>query len=95
MKHGMAKWMIASAFLSAIFGHVAALQPIASQTDSAAENTPRANAPAAGDNLSDKLDKTNGVLVPNGGVDAGMAKTPPAVGATPVIRPPGGTVQPK
>ena len=39
--------------------------------------------------LSEKLDKSNGVIHPKGAVDPGMAKKAPAVGNTPVIPPPG------
>lgn len=39
--------------------------------------------------LSEKLDKSNGVIHPEGAVDPGMAKKAPPVGNTPVIPPPG------
>jgi hypothetical protein len=50
--------------------------------------------------LSEKLDKSNGVIHPQGAVDPGMDKKAPSVGATPVIPPPGApgsgtTAQPK
>ena len=39
--------------------------------------------------LSEKLDKSNGVIRPQGAVDPGMDKKAPSVGETPVIPPPG------
>ena len=50
--------------------------------------------------LSEKLDKSNGVIHPQGPVDPGMNKKPPATGDSPVITPPGApgsgsTTQPK
>ena len=41
--------------------------------------------------LSDKLDRSSGVIHPPAAIDAGIAKSPPAVGpeSTPVIPPPG------
>lgn len=50
--------------------------------------------------LSEKLDKSNGVIHPQGAVDPGMDKKAPSVGDTPVIPPPGApgsgtTAQPK
>ena len=50
--------------------------------------------------LSEKLDKSNGVIHPQGAVDPGMDKKAPSVGETPVIPPPGApgsgtTAQPK
>lgn len=58
--------------------------------------------PAPGRSLSDHLDGTNGVLVPNGDPDPGIAVQPPDTGpgSTIVIPPPGSpggdpTVQPK
>lgn len=64
---------------------------------------PGAEAPN-GDNpsgsLSDKLDKSNGVIRPQSGVDPKMQKPAPATGSMPVIAPPGAPggatdVQPK
>jgi len=41
--------------------------------------------------LSDKLDRSSGVIRPPSGVDSGLTQTPPAAGprSTPVIPPPG------
>jgi hypothetical protein len=39
--------------------------------------------------LSDKLDKSNGVIHPRGAVDPGIDKKAPPVGDKPVIPPPG------
>jgi hypothetical protein len=38
--------------------------------------------------LSDKLDRNQGVIHPEGGVDPDMAKSPPQTGSTPILRPP-------
>jgi hypothetical protein len=38
--------------------------------------------------LSDKLDRNQGVIHPEAGVDPGMDKQPPQSGSTPVVRPP-------
>ncbi len=69
----------------------------ASQPDAEAPKTDLQN--KKGD-LSEKLDKTNGVIHPQGAVDPGMDKKAPSVGDTPVIPPPGApgsgtTAQPK
>jgi hypothetical protein len=52
--------------------------------------------------LSDRLDRSRGMLRPPGGIDPGLTQTPPSVGprSTPVIRPPGtrgdeGEINPK
>lgn len=42
-----------------------------------------------GGTLSEKLNATNGVIHPEGAVDPGMQKQPPATGTMPVVRPPG------
>ena len=39
--------------------------------------------------LSTKLNATSGVIHPEGSVDPGMQKAPPATGKTPVVPPPG------
>lgn len=52
--------------------------------------SPDHGAPGAGDSLSDRLDKSNGVIVPREGVDPGIQKPPPPVHApTPIVPPPG------
>jgi hypothetical protein len=38
--------------------------------------------------LSDKLDRNQGVIHPERGVDPGMAKKPPETGSTPIVQPP-------
>jgi hypothetical protein len=53
-----------------------------------------------GNNLSDHLARTEGVICPPTGVDPEMHKEPPATGTMPVIPPPGApggdpTVRPK
>jgi len=52
--------------------------------------SPDSGTPGAGDSLSDRLDKSNGVIVPREGVDPGIQKPPPPVHApTPIVPPPG------
>lgn len=51
-------------------------------------------------NLSDKLNRSDGVIHPEGDIDPAMRKPAPPTGATPVIPPPGApggdtTIQPK
>lgn len=79
-----------------------ALAQAASATDAIPEKAaPGANVPDTdlskqSGNLSDKLNKTNGVIHPDGGVDPKMQKPAPATGAMSVIPPPGDPgVQPK
>jgi hypothetical protein len=89
--------MIAAPILALVIGSAAA------QAAAPEEKAPNAAAPKTdlqskkGD-LSNKLDKVNGVVRPQGSVDPSMEKTPPpSVGDTPVIKPPtdDSTVQPK
>jgi hypothetical protein len=53
------------------------------------DTNPRAPAATTGENLSDKLARTDGVICPPAGVDPGIHEPPPAGGRTPVIPPPG------
>jgi hypothetical protein len=55
----------------------------ASKTPSAPTDIAKQHGP-----LSDKLDRNQGVIHPEGGVDPGMEKQPPQTGATPIVRPP-------
>jgi hypothetical protein len=50
-----------------------------------------AQAPAPGNNLSDRLGKSGGVIAPRRGIDPKIQITPPDTGptSTPVIPPPG------
>jgi hypothetical protein len=89
--------MIAASILAFAIGGAAA------QAAAPEEKAPNAAAPKTdlqskkGD-LSNKLDKDNGVVRPQGGVDPGMEKKPPpSMGDTPVIKPPtdDSDVQPK
>ena len=45
----------------------------------------------SGEPLSNKLDRSGGVIKPPAGIDSGLAKSPPSVGSErmPVITPPG------
>jgi hypothetical protein len=70
-----------------------------SQDQSGAE-APKTDLQDKKGDLSEKLDKSNGVIHPQGAVDPGMDKKAPAIGDTPVIPPPGApgsgtTAQPK
>ena len=59
----------------------------------AAQTVPEDRATSGGSNepLSDKLDRSGGVIRPPTGVDPGMTQAPPPIGSksTPVIPPPG------
>lgn len=89
--------------LPALAGIVAALlwsaaAPAATQTPLPPETpshqtVPEAAEPGGGSTepLTDKLDRSGGVIRPPSGVDPGIAQAPPNPGAanTPVLRPPG------
>ncbi len=53
-----------------------------------------AGAPPADANLSQKLDKSNGVIRPNADVDPKIEKPAPVTGSMPVLRPPAGPGSP-
>lgn len=103
MKGTFAAWGVSCAIISATlcataFAEGASPPNIGPQE----QTTPGVKAPDRGGSnshgsLSEKLDKTNGVIRPNSAVDPGMEKPAPSAGATPVITPPGGDagVQPK
>ena len=84
--------LLAFAAAGAVLCHAALAQQAAG---------PGADAPAADlakqkGNLSDKLNKSNGVIRPEGAVDPNMEKPAPSTGATRVIPPPAAPeVQPK
>ena len=83
------KFIIAIA--AAALAHVAAAAPATDATpgkaapDAAPPNTDLSDQTGS---LSQKLNRTNGVIRPEGAVDPTMEKPAPAAGATPVIRPP-------
>jgi hypothetical protein len=56
-----------------------------------ADATPRTDLSNQSGSLSEKLNKTNGVIRPEGVIDAQMEKEAPHIGTTPVIPPPGGS----
>ena len=69
------------------------------QMENGSARTP-GGAATTGENLSDKLARTEGVLCPPANVDPEIHEQPPAGGRTPVIPPPGSpggdpTVRPK
>ena len=76
---------------------VASTQPVsADASGQPSAQPPKTDLQDKKGDLSEKLDKSNGVIRPEGGVDPGMAKKAPPVGNTPVIPPRSGTdVQPK
>lgn len=60
------------------------------QTAKNPDKPPEVGAPAGRDNLSDRLNKSNGVIKPQTDIDPDMQKSPPPVNApTPVVPPPG------
>ncbi len=50
---------------------------------------PTIPAPRPGENLSDRLDRTDGVIPPTQNLDPGLTKPAPNTGTMPVIPPPG------
>ena len=86
----------ASIFALAIGG--AAAQAVALEQKTPNADAPKTDLQSKKGDLSNKLDKDNGVVRPQGSVDPGMEKTPPrTTGDTPVIKPPtdDSSVQPK
>ena len=69
----------------------AALPPGTTSSQSVPEATGPGTSGSGGSSepLSDKLDRTKGIIHPPRGVDPGMPQTPPREGRTPVIPPPG------
>lgn len=70
---------------------VAAAAQSASGAPAAGSETPVPDTDVSkrGGTLSDKLSDTKGVIRPEGAVDPGMQKAPPATGTMPVVPPPG------
>jgi hypothetical protein len=69
-------------------------------TDQSDAQAPKTDLQDKKGDLSEKLDKANGVIHPKGAVDPAMDKKAPSIGDTPVIPPPGApgsgtTAQPK
>jgi hypothetical protein len=67
--------------------------PAAAQADSPSSGDPKTQSPPTDiakqrGALSDKLDRNQGVIRPEGGVDPGMEKPAPQTGSMPVVRPP-------
>jgi hypothetical protein len=74
--------------------------PAASSAEQPEAQPPKTDLQDKKGDLSEKLDKSNGVIHPQGAVDPGMDKKAPSVGQMPVIPPPGApgsgtTAQPK
>jgi hypothetical protein len=64
-------------------------QVIPEKDRSRPQDQPKTQAGAAGETLSDKLNRTDGVLKPPADVDPDIHKDAPATGTMPVIPPPG------
>ena len=99
IRHSVAVAALAALLASAIPGFATtAPPPSASKDQSAATSSPqtvpedRAMSGSSSEPLSDRLNRSGGVIHPPHGVDPGMTQAPPAIGSksTPVIRPPGG-----
>jgi hypothetical protein len=75
------------AIAAVAFAHVAAAAPAADAVPGQAA-APKTDLSDQTGSLSQKLNRTNGVIRPEGAVDPAMEKPAPAAGATPVIRPP-------
>jgi len=93
----MSRTITALVFAGAVLCHAAAAQqtaPAPTAPNAIPEKlAPGADAPATDlsgkqGNLSDKLNKSNGVIRPEGAVDPKMQKQAPATGSTRVIAPP-------
>ena len=84
--------LAASALFIAAAASAAEKRELPPQTPSH-QTVPEASSPGSGGSsaepLSDKLDRQGGVIRPPGGIDPEMTQKPPAIGKTPVIRPPG------
>lgn len=97
----MHRKLLVMAIIGAAFSHTAAAQPAAPSTDAVpGKIAPETSLSKQKGDLSDKLNKSNGVIRPEGGVDPAMQKPAPATGPMPVIPPPGSPggakdVQPK
>jgi len=98
IRHSVALAALALLLASAIPAFATtAPPPSASKDQSAATPSPqtvpedRATSGSSSEPLSDRLDRSGGVIHPPHGVDPGMTQAPPAVGSksTPIIRPPG------
>ena len=95
--------LIGMAAIAPAFGAAATLAPVVPETP--AQSVPESTVPGASGSggssepLSDKLDRTRGVIHPPQGVDPAMPQEPPPEGRTPVIPPAGSRgeseVQPK
>ena len=79
---------ILATFVFRIVATIVLFSFVYSATPSAAQGT---QAPARGDNPSEKLNKSDGVIKPSENLDPKMQVTPPDPGptSTPVIPPPG------
>ena len=80
--------MIAAPILALAIGGASA-QAVAPQEQAPNAAAPKTDLQSKKGDLSNKLDKDNGVVRPQGSVDPGMEKKPPpSMGDTPMIKPP-------
>jgi hypothetical protein len=111
--NGLADWGAVIASLALVVGIVLATVRIAPGQERAPGSTlqkpevdapkPSPSLPSTGETLSERLDRSHGVIKPPAGVDPGMQVAPkdPSAGSNmPVIRPPGSpggdqSIQPK
>ncbi|HLH48418.1 MAG TPA: hypothetical protein VKV96_03665 [Roseiarcus sp.] len=81
------EWIIVAAAF-ALFAAASTQASPADSGDQTSAQPPKTDLQDKKGDLSEKLDKSNGVIHPKGAVDPGMAKKAPPVGNTPVIPPP-------
>ena len=104
----LAEWSAAIAAIAFVLGvtlatvRVSPAQNIGQQPTLQKPSTdarkPSSSLPSTGENLSDRLDRADGVIKPPSGVDPQMHVAPKDSGQgsnMPVIRPPTGSVEPK
>jgi hypothetical protein len=98
----MSRRLFVFAAVAAALANMAAGAPSTDATPgkSAPNDVPNTDLSKQSGSLSDKLNKTNGVIRPEGAVDPKMQKAAPETGSTRVIPPPGSPggptdVQPK
>jgi len=100
--NGLADWGTVITLVALVIGMLVATVRIAPGQESAPSSTlqkpgadapkPSPSLPSTGETLSERLDRTDGVIKPPAGIDHGMQvapKDPNAGSNMPVIRPPG------
>jgi hypothetical protein len=89
MVHKFLVWAICGAALGGVGAAGATPDESTPGTTAPAAATPKNDLSQRAGTLSDKLSDANGVIHREGVIDPKMQKKPPAVGAMPVIPPPG------